>query len=56
MELEGLKRCVDKLRSNNISFGTIVTDRHVQIKKFMRTTYPEINHYFDVFHIAKSMY
>lgn len=54
MELEGLKRCIATLISNGLDFSTLVTDRHVQIKKFMRIKHPKKNHYFDVFHVAKS--
>ena len=56
MELEGLKRCIKTLESNEINIGTLVTDRHTQIKKFLKTQHQGINHYFDVFHVAKSMF
>ncbi|CAC5398264.1 unnamed protein product [Mytilus coruscus] len=54
MELEGLKRGLSLLMdTNNIEVSTLVTDRHVMIKKFMKDNHPEINHYIDVWHIAK---
>ncbi|CAC5398257.1 unnamed protein product [Mytilus coruscus] len=56
MELEGLKRGLSLLMdTNNIEVSTLVTDRHVMIKKFMKDNHPEINHYFDVWHIAKGI-
>uniref|UniRef100_A0A8C1SLP2 Uncharacterized protein n=1 Tax=Cyprinus carpio TaxID=7962 RepID=A0A8C1SLP2_CYPCA len=42
-ELEGLKRSVDLLRGKDLHLATLITDRH-------RT-----RHYFDVWHIAKSL-
>ncbi|VDI11931.1 Hypothetical predicted protein, partial [Mytilus galloprovincialis] len=41
--------------TNHIEVSTLVTDRHVMIKKFMKDNHPEINHYFDVWHIAKGI-
>ena len=30
-----------------------MTDRHVMIKSYMKTERPNMNHYFDVWHVAK---
>lgn len=53
MELLGLKRGLRDLELNNIQVQDLVTDRHVMIKSYMKKDRPEINHYFDVWHIAK---
>lgn len=53
MELLGLKRGLRDLELNNIQVHDLVTDRHVMIKSYMKKDRPEINHYFDVCHIAK---
>lgn len=54
MELEGLKRGLDFLiEGNHLNVTTLVTDRHVMIKKYMRENQPDVKHYFDVWHIAK---
>lgn len=53
MELEGLKRCITFLESKDIRVESIVTDRHAQIKCFMRKEKSEIIHEFDVWHVAK---
>lgn len=53
MELLGLKRGLRDLELNNIQVHDLVTDRHVIIKSYMKKDKPEINHYFDVWHIAK---
>ena len=56
MELEGLKRCLQTLEGEDVSISDITTDRHPQVKKFMREQHPEINHWFDVWHVAKGVY
>ncbi|XP_078333324.1 uncharacterized protein LOC144625600 [Crassostrea virginica] len=33
----------------------LVTDRHVMIKSYMKTERPNMNHYFDVWHVAKGI-
>ena len=55
MEKHGLKICLDNLIENNIQVETIVTDRHVQIRKFLKTEHPDINHQFDIWHVGKSI-
>ncbi|XP_014676345.1 PREDICTED: uncharacterized protein LOC106816275 isoform X2 [Priapulus caudatus] len=55
MELEGLKRCFAKILSSGVSIKTFVTDRHTQIKKFMRDDQQEITHYFDIWHVGKAI-
>jgi hypothetical protein len=54
MELEGLKRAVSKLEGADIQWSDITTDRHVQVRKYIRENKTEINHWFDCWHIAKS--
>ena len=57
MELEGLKRCLQNLTEDNIEVSHITTDRHPQVKKFIREKYPEIRrHWFDVWHVAKGRF
>ena len=56
MELEGLQRSLELLTvDNNLTVSDLVTDRHSAIKKYMREQQPEINHWFDVWHVAKGM-
>ncbi|XP_026100436.1 uncharacterized protein LOC113071285 isoform X1 [Carassius auratus] len=56
-ELEGLKRSVDLLRGKDLHLATLITDRHRQVAKWVREELsPEgTRHYFDVWHIAKSL-
>ena len=53
MELEGFKRGIQFLEEQNIQVKRIVTDRHVQVKKFIREQLPHVEHRFDVWHAAK---
>ena len=56
MELEGLKRTLYTLSRGGITYQVLVTDRHGQVRKFMRTEQKNTRHYFDVFHVAKCEY
>ncbi|KAG5275499.1 hypothetical protein AALO_G00121020 [Alosa alosa] len=56
-ELEGLKRSVGLLRGMDLHLATLITDRHRQVAEWVREELsPEgTRHYFDVWHIAKSL-
>lgn len=53
MEKEGLCRAMKYLKQQKLTIGTIVTDRHRQINKWLRETHPKTRHFYDVWHIAK---
>lgn len=53
MEKEGLVRGIEFLRGYDFNIATIVTDRHPQVRKFMREEMPDTKHYYDVWHVAK---
>lgn len=55
MELEGLKRCLQYLQDKGLNIATIVTDRHLQVAKWLRDNCKTIEHRYDVWHVAKSM-
>jgi len=50
-EKEGLTRCLNTVGADLI--GTLVTDRHRQIAKYIREDFPDITHLFDIWHVAK---
>ena len=56
MEKEGLHRCMEFLHEQGLTMDVLVTDRHMQINKWLRESHPEVKHYYDVWHVAKSMY
>ena len=55
MEKEGLVRCIQYLSTHDVTIDVIVTERHVQIKKYIKDNLPKTDHRFDVWHIAKGM-
>ena len=53
MEKEGLHRVLEFLKEKDLTVGTLVTDRHQQITKWIKEEHPNVKHYFDVWHVAK---
>ena len=53
MEHEGLVRALDFLEQRSITVGTLVTDRHKQITRYIREVHPDIEHQYDAWHISK---
>ena len=52
MELEGLKRCLNAVKSK-IPILALVTDRHASIRKYMEGAEKNINHYYDSWHLVE---
>ena len=55
MEKEGLQRVLDFLKNEGITVDVLVTDRHKQINKWIRENHPSVNHYYDIWHVAKCL-
>ena len=55
MEKAGLIKVLNEMRSQNIKISQFTTDRHLQIKKYMREKEEGIDHQFDVWHFSKSI-
>lgn len=55
MEKEGLFRLMQFLSENSFTIDSLITDRHRQIAKWLRDNYPDVKHYYDVWHVAKSI-
>ncbi|XP_071854147.1 uncharacterized protein [Apostichopus japonicus] len=55
MELEGLKRGLKYLQERGINVETLISDRHRSIAKYMREQQPDIDHFYDVWHVAKGL-
>lgn len=53
MEKVGLVRAIQHLHGHDFEIGTLVTDRHPQVRKYMRENMPQTKHYYDVWHVAK---
>ena len=55
MELESLKRQLSYLESANVKVTKLVTDRHSQVSSFRANEKKDIEHAYDVWHVAKGM-
>ena len=55
MEREGFKRCMNHIKDHGGQIKVVATDRHVGIRADMKRNFPEIDHQFDVWYLAKSI-
>lgn len=55
MEKEGLRRCIEFVTENGLAVDVLVTDRHKQINKWLRESHPNVNHFYDIWHVAKGL-
>lgn len=55
MEKAGLQRSLQNMNENGIQVNILATDRHPQIAHFMKTEHPNIQHQYDVWHVAKNI-
>ena len=63
MEMEGFKKCLNRLFQWKLEITAFISDRHIQFRAHMRDTYdtlrkntknPHIQHFLDIWHVAKS--
>ena len=54
-ELEGAKRCFAYLQQLGLSITIFVSDCHRGIAKWIRKTCVDAIHYFDIWHVARSL-
>ena len=61
--MEGFKKCLNRLFQWKLEITAFLSDRHIQIRAHMRDTYdtlrkntknPHIQHFLDIWHVAKS--
>ena len=55
MEKMGFKKALKSLKDEGIISEQITTDRHVQIRKYLKEEEPKITHQFDVWHFTKNI-
>ena len=55
MELHGLKELIQRLNENGVEISSLTTDRHTQVRKYMREEQPQISHQFDIWHVSKGL-
>ena len=56
MEKEGLSRSVKYLSEQNLTIGTLITDRHRSVAKWVGDVLPQTSHRYDIWHVAKVTY
>ncbi|KAL5019986.1 hypothetical protein ScPMuIL_002878 [Solemya velum] len=56
MEKEGLEKSVEHLHQFGLSIETMVTDRHLQVNKWIRKQMPGTTHYFGVWKVSKGQF
>ena len=56
MEKEGFIRGVKFFEDQDLDIKLLVTDRHRAIAKWIREKLPDVEHKYDVWHVAKSKY
>ena len=54
-ELEGAKRSFKSLANEGIDIETFVSDRHRGIAKWIRLEHKNTTHYYDIWHVARSV-
>lgn len=55
MELEGAKRAFDYLARVGINIHVFISDRHRGIAKWIRENKPNTSHFYDIWHVARSI-
>ena len=55
MEVSGLERALQEVKSSSIDTNRLATDRHPSVVKLMREKYSNIERVFDVWHVSKSL-
>lgn len=53
IEQEGLVRSLAVMAESGVSVSALVTDQHAGITKMMREKYPDIEHWYDDWHVVK---
>ena len=55
MQLDGLKQVLERLEGHGPPISSLTTDRHKEVRRYMRKEKCKINHQFDVWHVAKNI-
>jgi solute carrier family 8 (sodium/calcium exchanger) len=56
MEYMAFPKCLDNVSKKDLAMDTFVSDRPSSIAKHMKEKLPMVIHYFDLWHLVKSMY
>ncbi len=53
MEMEGLQRSIQDFDDAGVKIRKLITDRHIQIRKWVRENMKTTKHCVDTWHVAK---
>jgi hypothetical protein len=54
MEKEGFTRGISFFEQMGLDIDLLITDRHRAIAKWIRENLPDVEHKYDIWHVAKS--
>lgn len=55
MEKHGMVKVLERLEWDGVEIRSLTTDRHKQVRKYLRTEKEDIVHQFDVWHVSKNI-
>ena len=55
VELAGVKSLLTSLESSNVTVSSLMTNRHRQVREYMKKEKPNINHQLDIWYVGKNM-
>ena len=55
MELQGAKPCFDFILLAGLAICVFISDRHLGIAKWIRENHPKTSHFYDIWHVARSI-
>ena len=55
MELVGCQRGIEFLKNKEVPISVFVSDRHTGIAKWIRDSEKQLKHYFDIWHVARTI-
>ena len=56
MEFMAFKLSIEYLLEHDVNISTFVSDRHISIASYIKSNLQAITHYYDLWHLKKSMY
>ena len=55
MELLGVQRCFEFLTKKGVTPSSFVSDRHKSVAKWLRESFENVAHYYDIWHVARTI-
>ena len=55
MELLGVQRCFEFLTKKGVTPSSFASDRHKSVAKWLRESFENVAHYYDIWHVARTI-